>query len=165
MSDTLSPAMTAALAAINAGHDTVTAIRDEAQLAPRATPGVIKGLVTRGLVIRTDDGRILPADAHVEDVPADLDDAIAAAKARREAGKALEITPSGKVAKMVRITLDLRITTDGEWAVAKNGEGDTAWTLFNLSDSGAQARGQYPTCTAALRVVDGVLSPAPKVGE
>lgn len=154
MSNTLTPSMTAALAAIAAGHNTVEAVRDEAQLAPRATPGVIKGLVARGLVLRMEDGTLRTAEdvaaAEADHMPADFDDAIAVAAARRAAGTPLALAASGKTAKMVTVSNVCYVSTDGRWATAKTGEKDTAWTLFQLVDEGYTERGTFRTCNLAF---------------
>lgn len=80
-------------------------------------------------------------------VQADLSDAVAVATARREADKPLELTPSGKVAKMVRVSLDVRVSTDGNWIVARHGD---VWRLFAAAPGVAHYRSEWPTCTAAF---------------
>lgn len=144
-------------------------LMDKAHVAASGITNALAGLVTRGLITPAEydadklsqegDGTArhsltaagrehlgLPAEEEAT-VAADLDDAVAAAVARQDAGKELELTPSGKVAKMVRLTLDVRITTDGRWIVARRGD---KWALLAVANGVAQYRGEYPTCTAAL---------------
>lgn len=92
-------------------------------------------------------------DEEIGEVFANVDDALAAAAARQEKGESLELTPTGKVAKMVRITLDLRISTDGRWLVARLGEGAEAWGLYRVAPSATvrlELVGRFATCTAAF---------------
>jgi hypothetical protein len=136
---------------INNGPGTAAELADRmgVMVSQKSTQQLASSLLTKGLV--TKDGMTYSAViADEAEHTADLDDALAAAAARQEAGKPLEFTPSGKVAKMVRITLDLRITTDGRWMVQKNGEGETPWTLFAVTGNTATVKGQFATCTAAL---------------
>jgi hypothetical protein len=89
--------------------------------------------------------------AESAEVPADLDDAIAVAVARQEKGTALEIAPSGKVAKMVRVTLDVRVSTDGRWIVARSDRaGFDGWGLYSVTNGSATRVSEHPTCTAAF---------------
>lgn len=94
--------------------------------------------------------------------------AVDACRTAAEKGTALEITPAGKVAKMVRTSLDVRYSTDGSHIVAKNGRDATdenPWALYRTVNLGVADGehlllvGTYPTCTAAF-AVSNVVTPA-----
>lgn len=87
--------------------------------------------------------------------------AVDACRERIAKGTARDVTPKGKVAVMVRASLDVRYSTDGQWIVAKGGPDSNdadPWALYrtvNLGETDREhlaLRGTYPTCTAAFAV-------------
>lgn len=146
MSESFTPAQSVVLSFFDQNEaGTTSEIASFAGKKPQAVATIVKSLVAKG-VLHNVEGTYTRPEAGSEEIPG-LDDAIAAATARQEKGTELVIAPSGKVAKMVRITLDVRVSTDGRWIVARRGD---AWALLAVEEGKAQYRGEFPTCTAAF---------------